>query len=124
MINIKNETAGLDLKNPKVEYGIFKITIGNKTYSYQSAEYTTEELYRKFTAMQKYSDGKALAWLKKHSTLVGAYEEKNEGMYEYRPTCEYCEKELTDAEIKEFGVSNNVGTCFDCYYDDPNLADI
>lgn len=74
MINILDETAGLDLKDPKVEYGIFKITIGRKTYSYQSEEYTSEELYRKFTAMQKYSDGKALAWLKKHSTLVDVHE--------------------------------------------------
>lgn len=74
MINIVDETAGLDLKNPQVRFGVFKITIGNRTYSYQSSEYTAEDLYKKFTAMQKYSDGKALAWLKKHAMLVGAYD--------------------------------------------------
>lgn len=74
MINIIDETVGLEIKNPTVNYGLFKITIRNKTYSYQSDEYTAEELYRKFTTMQKYSDGKALAWLKKHSKLVGSSE--------------------------------------------------
>lgn len=50
------------------------LSINGKIYAYQSNEYNNEELCRKFKGIYKHSHGKALGWLKKHSSVVKNYE--------------------------------------------------
>ena len=75
-----DETPGLTLSTPRIAYkdqndieGRLEIEINGKTYKYRlnpGTDMTTMELIDKITGMQKYSDGKALAFLKRNAHTV------------------------------------------------------
>lgn len=71
--SIMNETPGLTLSTPEVNsQGILEIEINGKKYKYScnNPDTSSEEIASTVKKMQKYSDGKALAYLKKNMKLV------------------------------------------------------
>ena len=53
-----------------VKQNTFYLKIGGRLYGYESEQYNAGELATKFGKIMRYSVGKALAWLKKNSTLA------------------------------------------------------
>ena len=70
---ITYETYGLDFELLGVSSGYINALIGRITYTYKSlipGDRNGEELYNKIVKIAKYSDGKALSYLKKNSKLM------------------------------------------------------
>lgn len=78
--DLLDETPGLKLSVPRITYkdqddleGRLEIEINGKVYKYRvnpEVDLTTDELASKVTGIQKYSDGKALAYLKRNAHTV------------------------------------------------------
>lgn len=47
------------------------VVINGTGYTYQSDEFTPQELVRKFNGIYKYSHGRALQWIKRHADYIG-----------------------------------------------------
>lgn len=74
-----DETAGLIVDKKATNAKAFTVEINGKKYSYYPTEesgLTAKELGQKYSAIAKYSIGKALAWLKKNATTKDSYKTK------------------------------------------------
>lgn len=54
-----------------ISNGLYYLDIDGHVYAYEPLDVPIKDLERKFLGMMKFSSGKALAWLKKHTILYG-----------------------------------------------------
>jgi len=69
--------AGLTIKNLGVVNNELRIVINGHEYGYMPISGSVDDLNRTFSGMLKYSAGRALAWLKKHSKLSSGSKKKS-----------------------------------------------
>lgn len=107
---VLDETAGLELSIPEVvtdpvKGDFLEIKINNKIYRYElsdSSDKTVSDVARTVTGIQKHSDGRALAYLKKNMKLVKTTIEESSSFKDHH-ICQGCGKPLSQCtcEVQE-----------------------
>lgn len=103
----------LKVDNPRVDGNYFKVTINGKEYSYESSQFSPQELLDKFNAIGKHSIGRAVQWVRKNTDNDGipggkSYEQKAQERQAALPKAETKIKvEGDSAEILRSFVTQN-----------------
>lgn len=70
LIELVDETAGLEVIPVGVTGNVFNVKINGTEYGFEALSGKIDDVYKSFTGQLKYSAGRALAWLKKNAKQV------------------------------------------------------